>query len=135
MLPKFATSNMHVLIVGAGLGGLSLAQTLRKQGVSFEIFDRDANEDSRFQGWAIGIHTYESTQYRSKWWYLPFHSIVDKLASSFPSDLPDFKEATNHLAPLNLPAQIGLYFPGREGRLGVEVRTFYRVQIVGFPFI
>lgn len=49
---------MHVLIVGAGLGGLGLAQSLRKQGISFEIFERDENENSRFQGWAIGLHTY-----------------------------------------------------------------------------
>lgn len=49
---------MHILIVGGGLGGLSLAQTLRKQGISFEIFERDASPDSRFQGWAIAIHRY-----------------------------------------------------------------------------
>lgn len=34
----------------------------------------------------------------------------------------DLKAATDHLQPLDLPAQIGLYFPGMEGRLGVEVR-------------
>lgn len=44
----------HVLIIGAGLGGLVLAQALRKQGVSFEIFER--SPDTRFQGWAIGLH-------------------------------------------------------------------------------
>lgn len=54
---KFHTGTMHVLIVGAGLGGLGLAQSLRKQGISFEIFERDDNENSRFQGWAIGLHT------------------------------------------------------------------------------
>lgn len=48
---------MHVLIAGGGLGGLSLAQTLRKQGISFEIFERDADKDARFQGWAIMMHT------------------------------------------------------------------------------
>ncbi|RYP90387.1 hypothetical protein DL770_003471 [Monosporascus sp. CRB-9-2] len=94
---------MHVLIVGGGLGGLSLAQCFRKQGISFEIFERDINPDSRFQGWAIAIH-----------------SIIDELAQAFPADMPDLKEATDHLAPLDLPAQIGLYFPGREGRLGVQ---------------
>ena len=50
---------MHVLIAGAGLGGLTLAQTLRKQGISFEIFERDTGKDSRFQGWAIALHTYD----------------------------------------------------------------------------
>lgn len=49
---------MHVLIVGAGLGGLTLAQCLRKQGISFEIFERDEDEQARFQGWAIAIHGY-----------------------------------------------------------------------------
>lgn len=48
---------MHVLIVGAGLGGLTLAQTLRKQGISYEIFERDEDENGRFQGWAIALHT------------------------------------------------------------------------------
>ncbi len=53
---------MHVLIVGAGLGGLTLAQNLRKQGISFEIFERDPSKDSRFQGWAIALHTYDLAQ-------------------------------------------------------------------------
>lgn len=47
---------MRVLIVGAGLGGLALAQVLMKHGVEFEIFDRDESEFSRRQGWAIGIN-------------------------------------------------------------------------------
>lgn len=98
---------MHVLIVGGGLGGLSLAQALRKKGISFEIFERDENEDSRFQGWAIGIH-----------------SIIADLVSSFPDDMPDMKAATNHLEPLShLDAQMALYFPGRPGRMGVQVRV------------
>ncbi|KAK4199543.1 hypothetical protein QBC40DRAFT_281845 [Triangularia verruculosa] len=94
---------MHVLIVGGGLGGLSLAQTLRKQGISFEVFERDEAVDSRFQGWAIGIH-----------------SIIGDLKASFPDDMPDMKEATDHLQPLDLPCQIGLYYPGRPGRVGVQ---------------
>lgn len=45
----------HVLILGAGIGGLTLAQTLRKQGITFEVFERDANIHARFQGWAIAL--------------------------------------------------------------------------------
>jgi flavin-dependent dehydrogenase len=48
----------HVLIIGAGLGGLTLAQGLRKKGISFDIFERDESPDARQQGWAIGLHTY-----------------------------------------------------------------------------
>ena len=47
---------MHkVLIVGAGMGGLALAQALRKQRVPFEIFEREAGPYDRSQGWAIGL--------------------------------------------------------------------------------
>jgi 2-polyprenyl-6-methoxyphenol hydroxylase-like FAD-dependent oxidoreductase len=50
-----AQNKTHVLIVGAGLGGLALGQALRKQGISFEIFERDAQR-GRTQGRALGIH-------------------------------------------------------------------------------
>lgn len=52
---------MHILIVGAGVGGLCLAQSLREQRISFEIFERDTNADARFQGWAIAMHSYVRT--------------------------------------------------------------------------
>ena len=54
---------MHVLIVGAGVGGLCLAQSLRKQNISFEVFERDTNADARFQGWAIAMHSYVSASH------------------------------------------------------------------------
>lgn len=54
-----ATANHpKVLILGAGLGGLTLAQALRQQGVPFEIFERDESDHGRSQGWAIALHTY-----------------------------------------------------------------------------
>ncbi|RYP42277.1 hypothetical protein DL767_000441 [Monosporascus sp. MG133] len=102
---------MHVLIIGAGIGGLSLAQSLRKQEISFEIFERDTDADARFQGWAIAMH-----------------SIVDDLLSAFPSDMPDLRTSTNHLAPLKLPAQLSMFVPGREDRWGFQ-------DSPNFPFI
>ncbi|MDE1011873.1 MAG: NAD(P)-binding protein, partial [Paraburkholderia fungorum] len=41
----------HVSIVGAGLGGLCLAQGLRKAGVPFDVYERDAAAESRTQGY------------------------------------------------------------------------------------
>ncbi|KAH6974602.1 hypothetical protein BKA56DRAFT_490716 [Ilyonectria sp. MPI-CAGE-AT-0026] len=105
---------MHVLIVGAGLGGLTLAQALRKKGISFEIFERDENRDARFQGWAIAIHT-----------------IVEELLASLPDDLPDLKKATDHLAPLTLRHQFAYYYGGKEERYGIEESpkmTFIRAE-------
>ncbi|RYP81858.1 hypothetical protein DL769_001818 [Monosporascus sp. CRB-8-3] len=113
---------MHVLIVGAGLGGLTLAQNLRKRDISYEIFERDANKDSRFQGWAIALHTWEPLHAYTK---CPNHlatnreiSITDDLIASMPSDLPDLKESTDHMSPLKLPTQICLYPAESAVRVG-----------------
>jgi len=44
-----------VLIIGAGPGGLALAQILRKHGVEYEIFERDESQRGRKQGWAVAL--------------------------------------------------------------------------------
>jgi len=49
---------LHVLIIGAGISGLVLAQALRKAGISYEVFERDQDDDARLQGWAITLNEY-----------------------------------------------------------------------------
>lgn len=51
-------SSEPILIVGAGLGGLALAQTLRRHSIPFRIFERDAQHGAREQGWAISLHSW-----------------------------------------------------------------------------
>lgn len=48
---------MHnrIIIIGAGLGGLALAQGLIKAGVSVTVFERDESPISRSQGYRISI--------------------------------------------------------------------------------
>lgn len=89
----------HVLIIGAGMGGLFLAQFLRKRGVTFSLFERDASLDARKPGWAIGL------------------SMNDDFASFMPDDVPPLRDA-NHLLPLTLPSQFVMYPPG-GARIGV----------------
>ena len=50
-----------MLIIGAGICGLTLAHGLKKAGIPFEIYERDVDVDARGQGWAITLH-----------WVLPF---------------------------------------------------------------
>jgi 2-polyprenyl-6-methoxyphenol hydroxylase-like FAD-dependent oxidoreductase len=46
---------LHVLIAGGGLGGLCLAQGLRKDGVSVAVYERDATPDTA-QGYRIHLN-------------------------------------------------------------------------------
>lgn len=50
-----ADESNKVLIIGAGPGGLVLAQILRGHNIPFEIFERDVERDTRSQGWAVAL--------------------------------------------------------------------------------
>lgn len=45
-----------VLIVGAGIVGLTLGQALKQKNIPFEIYERDESPEARGQGWAITLH-------------------------------------------------------------------------------
>ncbi|KAI1422614.1 hypothetical protein F5Y12DRAFT_761973 [Xylaria sp. FL1777] len=45
-----------IIIIGAGIIGLTLAQSLKKEGVPFELYERDEALDHRSPGWGITIH-------------------------------------------------------------------------------
>lgn len=96
--------NPHVLIVGAGLSGLTLAQILRKNKISFSIFERDSRADARAQGWAIALHG----------------PMLAEVSAWMPADLGPI-EQTNHLSPLNhIPAQFVFYDVNKpDWRVGV----------------
>jgi salicylate hydroxylase len=52
---RMTNQHIHVVIVGAGLGGLCLAQGLKRHGISFAVYERDCAADSRTQGYRIRI--------------------------------------------------------------------------------
>ncbi|OTA91349.1 hypothetical protein M434DRAFT_388951 [Hypoxylon sp. CO27-5] len=92
----------HILIIGGGLGGLLLGQILRKNKISFEIFERDQSDNMRTQGWAIGLHT-----------------ILDELDASVPDDMGS-RDFINHLLPLKLHYEFAWYRHDRTSKLGVR---------------
>ena len=50
-----ATRNLRILVIGAGIGGLCLAQGLRRRGVSVAVYERDRAPDARLQGYRLSI--------------------------------------------------------------------------------
>jgi salicylate hydroxylase len=46
---------IHISIIGAGLGGLCLAQALQKSSLAFDVYEKDASPHSRTQGYRLRI--------------------------------------------------------------------------------
>ena len=72
--PPAVSPKPHVLIIGAGITGLVLAQALKKHGIAFGVFERDGAVSARGRGWGLTIHWSLDTFIS----LLPQH-VVDKL--------------------------------------------------------
>jgi salicylate hydroxylase len=48
-------SKLHVIVIGGGIGGLCLAQGLKKAGIAFTVFERDPAPTSRLQGYRLSM--------------------------------------------------------------------------------
>jgi 2-polyprenyl-6-methoxyphenol hydroxylase-like FAD-dependent oxidoreductase len=45
-----SSSRLEVIVVGGGIGGLCLAQGLKRAGISVSVHERDRAPDARLQG-------------------------------------------------------------------------------------
>lgn len=50
-----ADSKQPILIIGAGIAGLTLAQACRKENIPCRLFERDENPSSRGAGWGLTL--------------------------------------------------------------------------------
>jgi salicylate hydroxylase len=51
-----APAPLHIVIIGGGIGGLTLAQGLKKSGVSCAVYERDRTMTDRVQGYRVHIN-------------------------------------------------------------------------------
>ena len=56
---------LKVIIIGAGTGGLCLAQALKASGIAVEVFERDRTPTDRLQGYRLSINAQGSRALRS----------------------------------------------------------------------
>ena len=54
--PARSRNPFHVVIIGGGIGGLTLAQGLNKSGVSVAVYERDGTSIDRVQGYRVHIN-------------------------------------------------------------------------------
>jgi 2-polyprenyl-6-methoxyphenol hydroxylase-like FAD-dependent oxidoreductase len=69
---------LKVMIVGAGTGGLCLAQGLKSDQVAVEVFERDYSPTDRLQGYRLSINTTGTNALRA---CLPV-ALFERLAES-----------------------------------------------------
>lgn len=100
----YIMSSVRVIIIGAGVGGLALAQGLKRQNIDFAVFEGDALLDSRLQGYRIKI----SGEMKAK-----LHSILtDEAWTEFETTC-----AQTHLGETTLNAPDAAVIACRRGRL------------------
>jgi salicylate hydroxylase len=51
-----ALAPLHVIVIGGGIGGLTLAQGLKKSGVTVAVYERDRTPSDRVQGYRVHIN-------------------------------------------------------------------------------
>jgi len=76
----------HVLIIGAGVGGLALAQGLQKSSIPFTVFERDPRSDYRAQGYRLKINGDGANALKAVLTDEDFQYFRDTCAESFPGE-------------------------------------------------
>lgn len=118
------TKSPHVLIAGAGLSGLALAQGLRKQGYSVEVFERDGNLD-RKQGYYLHFNAIGGEALR---YLLPedlFELYMQTSRQTY--ERPDSIVLDSQLNELSSQPHLGPPNPGPRPHTGVHRRLLRQI--------
>ncbi|KAJ5340578.1 hypothetical protein N7541_009702 [Penicillium brevicompactum] len=93
-----------ILIIGAGVSGLVLAQYLQTHGIAFKIFDRDSAVDARSGGWGLTLH-WSLPALRE---LLPQH-LVDRFPETFVNKDASSRGDTGRFQFFDLKSGAALY--------------------------
>jgi 2-polyprenyl-6-methoxyphenol hydroxylase-like FAD-dependent oxidoreductase len=123
-------SQLDVTVIGAGIGGLCLAQGLRKAGVAVQVFERDAAPGSRWEGYRIHV---DPVGARSLQACLPAPQWAAFLATSGRGG--EFGFLTDQLSEL-VVVEESLMYPGRghdpaEDHYAVDRSILRRILLAG----
>ena len=120
---------MQVLIIGGGIGGLALAQGLRRVGVGVAVHERDHGVGSRWEGYRIHINPIGARALHA---LLPAAGWQEFLATAGPGG--DFGFLTEQLDEL-VVVEESIMYPGRahpeENHYAADRATLRRVLTSG----
>jgi len=123
----------HVAIIGAGLGGLALAQGLNRAGIAFDVYERDPAPDSRIQGYRIRI---DADGERALAAVLPsdLYALFRQTASTAATEgrfiTPQLEEATGRV-PESWGSGSSEHGPSESPDLSVNRQTLREILMCG----
>ncbi len=123
-------SPLKVIVIGAGIGGLCLAQGLRCAGVAVEVFERDEKPGSRWEGYRIHVDPAGARSLRA--------CLPDELWEAFLATAGrggDFAYHTTQLSEL-VVVEESIRYPAGAGNpvdshYAVDRRTLRRILLAG----
>jgi len=118
----------HITIIGGGIGGLCLAQGLKKANLNFTIYERNASTESWLEGYRIHIRPAGT---KSLYSCLPGHVWMDFLAcTAAPTDGFGFlTEDMKELVHIEEQLMTGMNKPLQEGQYNVSRKLLREVLL------
>ena len=122
-----ARPELRVLIVGGGIGGLCLAQGLKRVGVAFTVFERDRDADARLQGYRLNIEPVGSEALHA---CLPSH-LWNVLVATAGDPGPRMGVFDEQLRELMQEDESGALADARHAHHAVSRVTLRRILLAG----